>query len=522
MKFTLRLFLARNLDALIDLADEYIFHGKLEKIIEVTYSYREIEDWCYLNETIFEEYLWLKYPDLSAEKLCVKYKFRIWVQILQIESLIKKSKKIVVFSRQQTLRKTLFIEALEYIKVVLEISQLWADFELEKALWERVLSEEKTKFITSEIEEREKFLFGEKIIDNKQDCSRCLNYLYGVINSKKAVKKYSESMKIAKKYLLTISETRKYEAWSELGTKSKNKKLSWDFLKKKLSRKDYREIFDRICEIYWLPQRTKITSASSIYDGDNFLEIPRSKAFSELSFERVLKLITHEIESHYINIYNNNLLVWNFRSAWNLPKEEWIAMFMEQIFYWYDLQNYENISHVLFPIIWWEVFSWVEYEDFMKIFWWVYGLRSDYKMSLLRAKRNYSLYYRGVQHKDVSYSRWLDWVAKYLKEWWEFYKLFLWKVWFHDLDNISTLYSMSKKKNIATFPLFFSDLIYYYLDKKYQDAWYNLDLIKFNLYLKKKYWYLDLERFEVVQRLKQNERQIKSLLELIFRKLNTH
>ena len=43
MRFTLRVFFARNLDTLIDIADEYIFHGKLEKIIEVTYSYREIE-----------------------------------------------------------------------------------------------------------------------------------------------------------------------------------------------------------------------------------------------------------------------------------------------------------------------------------------------------------------------------------------------------------------------------------------------------------------------------------------------
>ena len=41
----------------IDLADEYVFNGDLEKIIEVTYSYRETEGGFLINETLFEEYL---------------------------------------------------------------------------------------------------------------------------------------------------------------------------------------------------------------------------------------------------------------------------------------------------------------------------------------------------------------------------------------------------------------------------------------------------------------------------------
>ena len=521
MKFSFRLFFSRNLDALIDLADEYIFHGKLEKIIEVTYTYREIDTWCYLNETIFEEYLWLSYPHYSIEKLCLKYKFRIGLQILQIESLIKKAKKIIVFSRSQSMRKTLFIEALQYIKVVLEVSKIWADFEMEKALWEKALSIDKTQKLTKEIEKREKFLFGEKIIDNFRDYQKCLNYLYTIIDSKKNIKKFSTTNDSANKLLEKIVDWNKTDFIKEGFTESKKNVLTGGFMKKYLSRKDYREIFDRVCEIYWLPQRTKITSASSIYDGDNFLEIPRSKSFSELSFERVLKLITHEIESHYINVYNNNLFIWKFRSAWNLPKEEWIAMFMEQIFYWFDINNFQNIIYIFFPILWWESLEWDDYYNFMKIFWLKYNLRADYKMSLLRAKRNYSIYYKGVQHKDISYSRWLDWVVKYLQEWWEFYKLFLGKVWFHDIDNNVLLYMKSKKKNKAVFPIFFSDLIYYYLKNKYKDSWYVFNVYDFYFYLKKKYWFLDIERLWIINRLNTNKKKIKSLLELIFKKLNS-
>ena len=57
MLFHIKLFRAKKLSQIIDLADEYVFHGNLEKIIEVTYSYRETEDGFLINETLFEEYL---------------------------------------------------------------------------------------------------------------------------------------------------------------------------------------------------------------------------------------------------------------------------------------------------------------------------------------------------------------------------------------------------------------------------------------------------------------------------------
>ena len=57
MFFYFKLLVSRKLNALILLADEYVFHGDLEKIIEVTYSYRELDDGYILNETLFEEYL---------------------------------------------------------------------------------------------------------------------------------------------------------------------------------------------------------------------------------------------------------------------------------------------------------------------------------------------------------------------------------------------------------------------------------------------------------------------------------
>ena len=77
MLFYLKLFRVWSLDDLIRLTDSYVFHGEIEKIVEVTYSYRDIDAPYILNETLFEEYLGLSYPDNDIEYLGRKYKYKI-------------------------------------------------------------------------------------------------------------------------------------------------------------------------------------------------------------------------------------------------------------------------------------------------------------------------------------------------------------------------------------------------------------------------------------------------------------
>ena len=62
-----------------------------------------------------------------------------------------------------------------------------------------------------------------------------------------------------KKYLKVI---KKSAACSLIETPEVVRKyIRGNFMKKDIERKDYRKIFDSVCELYNLPQRTKITNA---------------------------------------------------------------------------------------------------------------------------------------------------------------------------------------------------------------------------------------------------------------------
>jgi len=71
----------------------------------VTYSYRDIDAPYILNETLFEEYLDLSYPDNDIEYLGRKYKYKIQVQIVLIDEILKKAQKIKILSRSESLRR---------------------------------------------------------------------------------------------------------------------------------------------------------------------------------------------------------------------------------------------------------------------------------------------------------------------------------------------------------------------------------------------------------------------------------
>lgn len=512
--FYLKLFFAGNLDKVIDVANIYVFHGDLEKIIEVTYSYREIEGGFLLNETLFEEYLWHTYPDNDIDYLWRKYRYKMQVQIVMIDDLLKKTKKINISSRSEWLRKGIFVDALEYVKNILEISLLGLDFEMQKAGYPYWLTPVNTRKRISNIEKKEKLAFGPKIIESTQEFSFCYNFI--VRNHETKWKKlWEKDQKSMKKYLKLIKKSAKC---SLLDTpKIQKKNLRADFLKKEILRKDYRKIFDMVCELYKLPQRTKLTNAGSIYDGDNFLEIPRDEVFASFSIQRLLKLLTHEIESHYINAYNGKILLGEFRGSKNLPKEEWLAMFMERIFHGYTHENIDSIVESYFTIMAWECLEGEKFEDFMRIMGREYSCKESFRNSVIRAKRNYSPAHVWVQHKDVVYFRGLMDVLKFLKEWKQFSKLFLGKVWFHDVENLYNIYSNHEEKNDVVFPIFISDLIYYYISHKQENKDFVFSIPEYYLYLKKKYWFVDIETFHIVNHIEKDIKKIQKILNILER-----
>lgn len=511
MFFYWKIFWVNNLEWLIAIADNYVFHGDLEKIIEVTYTYKKIWEGELLNETLFEEYLKTEYIWQDVGFLGRKYKYKIQVQLVLIEDILKKTEKIKIQSRSESLRRGMFQEALKYVKNILEISVLWVEFEVQKAWVPHNLSPSKVKKKISLLEKHEREAFGPKVIEDTEEFSFCYNFIVKNHESKKRSLSDADK-KSMKKYLKIIKDSKKCDLVETPDIQ--RKLLRWSFLKKEIARKDYRKIFDSVCELYGLPQRTVLSNAGSIYDGDNFLEIPRNDAHEFFTIERLLKLLTHEIESHYINAFNGKVLIWNFRGARNLPKEEWLAMFMEKIFHGYSYENIDNIVEYFFTMMSWECLAGEDFSDFMRIMGKEYKCKRNYKVSVFRAKRNYSPENIGVQHKDVVYFRGLTQTVNYLKKWWEFRKLFLWKVWFHDLENLSDIYEASGDRDKLVFPVFISDLIYYYFTEISKDSDFEFSTPEYYLYLKKKYWFIDLESFRIISHIDDNWKQIKRIIKM--------
>ncbi len=511
MFFHLKLIRTKTLSQIIDLADEYVFNGDLEKIIEVTYSYRETEDGFLINETLFEQYLWPSYIWKEVSSLWRAYKYKIWVQLVLINDIIKKTLKLKMNSRSIKLRRDIFIEALEYIKTILELSIEGVEFEMEKAGYFQKMTKTKVNSKIKKIEKLEQEAFWSKIMDNPDEFSRWYNFVLENYELNKA--KLSKQDDIAIKKYLKIMKTSVKHNVIDTST-SKNKTIKWSFLKQTITRKDYRKVFDTVCEFYNLPQRTKLTSAWSIYDGDKFLEIPRDPNYAHFTVARLLKLLTHEIESHYINAHNGRVLLWNFRWARNLPKEEWLAIFMEKIFVWH---NYDDIGHTvgsLLRILSGELLEGKDYEDFLRIMNIISPANRDYSNAVIRSKRNYSFSHKWVQHKDVVYFRWLTDAINYLKSGWEFRKLFLWKVWFHDLEHLSDIYDKYEDKSEIVFPIFISDLIYYYLKEIQKDTIFVFNSQRYYLHLKRKYWFLDLDAFKVIEQIDTKWKKIEKMLHI--------
>jgi len=94
-----------------------------------------------------------------------------------VEDIIKKTHKIEVDSRSESVRKHIFIDALEYVKNILEMSSFALEFELEKAGEPHKLSPAKIRKKISGIEKREREVFGKKVIEVPEEFSFCFNFI---------------------------------------------------------------------------------------------------------------------------------------------------------------------------------------------------------------------------------------------------------------------------------------------------------------------------------------------------------
>jgi hypothetical protein len=186
---------------------------------------------------------------------------------------------------------------------------------------------------------------------------------------------------------------------------------------------------------------------------------------------------------------------------------------MEAFLFWDDEMSAVFVPKYMAKILFSEIYSWDDFHKFIDIYNKMDTLRREPINEVLRQKRNYSLSLIWGQHKDISYWRWMIRALKYLKKWWDFSLLFMWKVWFEDLERLDSLYEANKEKIL--FPVFIWDIIALFLENK--EKWLELKLdIEFLVnYLERKYNFKWIERFELRKNIWEKIEKIKNLLEFI-------
>jgi len=450
-----------TLESISENINTHIFSPRLQDIIEVTYTYRKMSssgEVYYFNATLFEKLTWKSLKKeaeqvwCSEEEYIQKNKTSLYSQAKT--ALQTHRKKISDFQKQLAVltpspESKLLKGTLQYVDTILEITQTGLPFEWEKMWLTHHLSPQEIQNKIQQIEHLEHHIFGGKIIEHPDEVHDCYVALRNVYDTKKDILSETEQQH----FLSYIEKLNPYLPTDTQDTAVAQKNIQvreFEIGNIQIPQSEYVEIFQKIFDIYDIKKEIRIEERSSIYDGEEYFGIPT--AYTTLSISRILELIAHEIETHYIIEQNNKNLIGNMRWAGNIIREEWLAMTAER----YMKEKYEIETTPTATIAIGEILAWTEYKNF----WQLYARMTNMKNGewyWLRRQRNYPFEYPGVQHKDTAYYRGQKAVLKYIAEGKDIKDLYLGKVSFQD---IPLLKKQAQEKNIAIqYPLLVGEVI---------------------------------------------------------------
>lgn len=493
-----------ELDRLLSEMNREFFNEELADIVEVTYAYSDIWGGKVVNKTLFWKFLSKQYEWNDAneqkqfwENVGNDMKNIFWEVLVKLtfkRQLISRYKnKISSLQDTDNKRLQILLGALDYLDKILDLTLTGLPFEAEKAWLPHNLNKREIEGRIKRLEEIEKELFWPMVRKTKHEVIWSYQIFTDVFQQEKS-KLTPEEQEQFLKFLQTLKNTFPYLSWTEEPMEKSKKKLpeTPEVLKKEITRENYVKVFKIIFEIYDIKKEIKIEERSSIYDGEDYLGIPSSKAYETLQLSRVLGLIQHEIETHYIIEKNNSQTLGKFRWAGNLEREEWVAKVSEWTLKWKTLDDFW-VQWAIPDLLMGEILSWEDYLKFFELL----GKMDKEKMTLwltlkdpkwtfLRRKRNYPLFYKWVQHKDTSYNRWEHKVINFLQKWWDIKDLYVWKVSFSDVGITKKILDEEWLK--LQYPLLLWELLQYVI------TWNELKEAEFWNYIKGKYPFLDVEK----------------------------
>lgn len=472
-------------------------------IIEVTYAYKELENWSNFNITLFCKLLWKDTDDTTIiiNNIEKDTSNALKAKIEDIGSVILELWELNNLSAEELIKKELLISSLRYARNNIEIALIWLPFELEKAGFTLNMTNEQVEERVKKIEDLEAESFWGKISENPEEMELIYNFMISNFDDFKQNLTTEEQGE----YIKYLNEV-KLKLWDNFSYKKpKENPPIHPAMELQMWRDDYKKIFESIPKIMSSNKEVEVSDDyGSFYDWDKWY-IPGNKDYENKNLLYILSTTVHEA-FHLTTemLWEEN--IWGVRWGGYLEREEGMAMYLEYLIKW----ERSLVGPWEPRLLVWELFSWKETEKFIKLHNKLNPNRKSW--NILRNKRNYPLNYKWAQHKDTSYWRWLRQIHKIMN--WENERniskrsLVMWKMNFDFLEKHWDKYKANIPKKVL-YPFVMAEMMKFYSVKYYDskleaanDSIYNWWEYKFNWvdfkeYMDKRYSSIDLEWLKI-------------------------
>lgn len=546
------------------------YNPGIDAVLEVTFNYAHFWDGKRYNTSLFQEYAWVKREDngslvLTREKAeSLEYDSIPWFRAnyeldyedlkevflskcnedrsrfedlatrIQNESLWNLENYWIWIKEKRILLDTI-TKSIHLIDAVINS----ADFELEKAWYIHGLQEQEIYDKIKITEWLETRVFGPKIIDNERESLLSLVYLNKWIDTYEAMSNNDKQQKvwsIKGSRVLNNEELTRLKLYRDRmqWVISENWYKIWTVKPTKKQENPTTKLFEKLSNVsiprdtiinlmqwsigsQWMRQTVKLSNRKNPYDGPEIFEFPNSEDYASLSFERVLRLLVHEISGHYINQATHEAGVnGNTRLDGNIEKEEWLAKLLELTMQWKSVTGEDVISPAFITVLAGEIFAWEELTDFIDLYTNISERKTTPENTSDRRNRLYPDGYVWVQHKDVTYVRGLLRIVDFLQWSGNIENLFVWKVWLDAIENGDIKFDQEN----MLFPILIAEVLLYYIMSATSSSGNTENMkfihVGFIEYMKEKYkWLVNEESFQKLIDAKLNFWQLKGLMKNI-------
>lgn len=494
----------QNTVSVLEKLSNFMKQPWMSELLERTFMYDEKSriDGVPYNTTFFQQIGWYSYEqwengDINKDKLLRIFSDKMKFRISELDEIIRDLKQ----DSSNTIKSEIEIEWINYMILSINTAISAAPIELEKSTKTPILSDNERQRLVDEVEKWQEKLYGPKLSENLDEIMSSLEMLCEEYYDGKQYLTPEQDQQFKDIYNKLIQQIKKKPEYKDILFPDlesyKKKKITVNeitnvALKKAenidIPREIYMKLWQQYIDAMWLRQKVLLNpGASSLYDGPDSLDVPDSTDYEDRKLIKVLSLMTHEISAHYVNQSTTENNGFQIRWAWNVVKEEWLAVVMEWLLEWKKLSDLKWAA-ISFPyILAWELLSKEDRQLLVDL-----RIRMDIDVKWkywdtqnkrdLRLMRWYPLDYKWAQRKDCSYWRWKNKIIDLLlNRKCSILDLFKWKFSIEEILS-GRIWEIITKEN-TVFPLLFPEMLIFLIAK--WRKWFTH--AKFIEYLKEKY-----------------------------------